>query len=70
VIFKQNKSMPLEMSCTLDQSIMVIDKKEKNLLINGKIISDENDEVIKIDFNCYKRYFMNYYGGWTFIILS
>jgi hypothetical protein len=62
--------MPLEMSCTLDQSIMVIDKKEKNLLINGKIISDENDEVIKIDFNCYKRYFMNYYGGWTFIILS
>lgn len=62
--------MPLEMSCTLDQSIMVIDKKEKDLLINGKIISDENDEVIKIDFNCYKRYFMNYYGGWTFIILS
>ena len=43
--------MPLEMSCTLDQSIMVIDKKEKDLLINGKIISDENDEVIKIDFN-------------------
>ena len=49
---------------------MAIEKKEKDLLIKGKIISDENDEIIKIDFNCYKRYFMNYYGGWTFIILS
>lgn len=39
-------------------------------MAKGKIISDENDEIIKIDFNCYKRYFMNYYGGWTFIILS
>lgn len=36
----------------------------------GKIISDENDELIKIDFKSYKRYFMNYYGGWSFIILS
>ena len=35
----------------------------------GKIITDEDDELIKIGFNTYKDYFMNYYGGWKFIIL-
>ncbi len=33
-------------------------------------MTDEDNEVIRVGFQSYKRYFMNYYGGWNFIIAS
>ena len=36
----------------------------------ARIISDEDDEIIEVNFATYKRYFMEYYGGWTFIVTS
>ena len=52
----------------MDQSLIIANEINKQK--KGKIISDENDEIIRINFNSYKRYFMKYYGGWSFIILS
>lgn len=42
----------------------------KRSQIDGKIISDEDDEKIKVDWKVYKSFFMNYYGGCKFIILA
>lgn len=35
----------------------------------GKIITDEDDELIKVGVNTYKEYFFGYYGGWRFILI-
>ena len=32
--------------------------------------TNEADEGMRVSLSTYKRYFMNYYGGWKFIILS
>lgn len=36
----------------------------------GKMMSNENDEVIQVNFGTYKRYFLEYYGGWRFVFTS
>lgn len=33
-------------------------------------MTDEDNELIRVGFESYKRYFMNYNGGWSFIIAS
>ncbi len=52
-------------SLDISKEIVVAETK-----IKGKIMTDEDDEVIRVGFQSYKRYFMNYYGGWNFIIAS
>ena len=32
--------------------------------------TNEADDGARVSLSTYKRYFMNYYGGWKFIILS
>jgi len=44
-----------------------LDKSKRN---NGKIVSDEDDEIIKVGWNCYKTFFKNYFGGWKFILIT
>ena len=44
---------------------MVAETKNK-----GKMMTDEDNELIRVGFESYKRYFMNYNGGWSFIIAS
>ena len=34
------------------------------------MMTDEDNELIRVGFESYKRYFMNYNGGWSFIIAS
>jgi ATP-binding cassette subfamily C (CFTR/MRP) protein 1 len=36
----------------------------------GKMMSNENDEVIQVNFSTYYRYFIEYYGGWRFVFTS
>ena len=36
----------------------------------GKMIKDENEEVIKITWRTYRNYFGKYYGGWPFLIIT
>jgi len=52
---------------SLDISTDIVVAETKN---KGKIMTDEDNEVISVGFQSYKRYFMNYYGGWNFIIAS
>jgi hypothetical protein len=52
-------------SLDISQEIVVAETKNK-----GKMMTDEDNEVIRVGFQSYKRYFMNYYGGWKFIIAS
>lgn len=35
----------------------------------GKIIADENEESINVNFGIYKQYFMNYMGGILYFLL-
>ena len=35
-----------------------------------KMIKDENDEKLEVNWNTYKRYFGNYFGGCALVILS
>lgn len=41
------------------------EKKEK-----GKMIKDENNEEIKITWDCYKQYVGGYFGGWGLLFMS
>ena len=36
----------------------------------GKMMTDEDDEIIEVNFGTYKRYVMDFYGGWSFIFMS
>jgi len=36
----------------------------------GKMTTNEGDEELSVKFSTYKRYIMDYFGGWKFIILS
>jgi ABC-type multidrug transport system fused ATPase/permease subunit len=36
----------------------------------GKMMTDEDDEIIEVNFGTYKRYVMDFYGGWCFIFMS
>jgi hypothetical protein len=43
-------------------------EEEKTIL--GKMTTNESEEELSVTFSTYKRYIMNYFGGWKFIILS
>ena len=47
-----------------------LDKTRGKLQLDGKITTNEDDEIIAVGWQCYKKYFMKYYGGWVFIILA
>lgn len=36
----------------------------------GKMTTDEDDEMIEVNFATYKRYVMDYFGGWCFIFCA
>lgn len=36
----------------------------------GKMTTNEADDAVRVSLSTYRRYFMDYFGGWKFIILS
>jgi hypothetical protein len=34
------------------------------------MMTKESDELIEVGFRTYARYFLDYYGGWHFVIVS
>ena len=76
---RQKESSPVKVKEVQFDSEMVMNPKNESMertfeeVLNqtgAKIISDEDDEIIEVGFATYVRYFMGYYGGWTFIVLS
>lgn len=53
----------------LSQDISYEDANEL-LEEDGKMMEDENNEIIKIDWKCYKKYFGRYWNGCTFLVLG
>lgn len=37
---------------------------------DGKMMEDENNEIIKVDWRCYRTYFGRYWRGYTFFLLA
>ena len=33
-------------------------------------MTDEEDDLVQINFSVFRKYYMKYYGGWGFIILA
>lgn len=55
---------------SIDQDFKVKKIKVKRGGSKGKITTDEDDEQILVNFQTYREYFMDYFGGWSFIFLS
>ena len=36
----------------------------------GRMTTNEGDDNVRVSLSTYRRYIMNYFGGWRFIILS
>ena len=43
---------------------------DQELASLGRMTTNEADDGVRVSLSTYKRYIMNYYGGWKFIILS